>query len=139
MSKIRYVEELLKECDVILLLTNGEVGFPECKVLTKPLMRVGCHSFTFCLDAEKLTVQNIQKNIRGSLFFFHRKTFQSILLKGILSIEPLEKYKEIRETVENFQQIFEHQIPTIVCFETLQVDLYKNVNVSNIDLLSPKN
>lgn len=126
---INDVEQLLNECDVTVMITNGEVGFPECKVLTKPLMRRGCRFFTFCLDYKIPHVKNIENNMRGSLFFFHRNSFKSVLLKGVFSLETVDENKEAELTIRKYQEVLEHDVPMVVCFETFKVDLIENKNL----------
>ncbi|WP_339101643.1 pyridoxamine 5'-phosphate oxidase family protein [Candidatus Enterococcus clewellii] len=119
-------ERILCESDFMILNTGDQAGFPHSKIISRPLLRQSYHSMKFYLNADSKTIKNAHKNRKGSLYVFQSATRESLLLKGLLTVEPISAYDSISRQLDNFQKLFNYSNPVILCFEIMTVDYIKS-------------
>lgn len=119
-------ERIICESDFMVLSTSDGAGFPHSKIISRPLLRQSYHSMKFYLNADSQTIKNAHRNQKGSLCIFQSDTTESLLLKGLLTVEPLDKFDSISNYLAQFQKIFNYPNPVILCFEIMTVDYIKN-------------
>lgn len=119
-------ERILCESEFMVLNTSDEAGFPHSKIISRPLLRQSYHSMKFYLDADSKTIKNAHKNGKGSLCVFQADTRESLLLKGLLTVESTTRYDALSDYLNQYQKLLDYPNPVILCFEIMTVDYKKN-------------
>lgn len=119
-------ERILCESEFMVLNTSDEAGFPHSKIISRPLLRQSYHSMKFYLDADSKTIKNAHRNGKGSLCVFQSDTRESLLLKGLLTVESTTRYDALSDYLNQYQKLLDYPSPVILCFEIMTVDYIKN-------------
>ena len=112
------INHLLGTSSTFLLATTDQRGFPSLITVSEPLFREGLLKFQFYLNGTGETVQNILKNPKGSICCYKELEHESLLLKGLFSVESIESIEMIEAKLIPYQKELKRRNPVIVTFET---------------------
>ncbi|WP_321387150.1 pyridoxamine 5'-phosphate oxidase family protein [uncultured Enterococcus sp.] len=125
-------ERILCESDFMILSTSDEAGFPHSKIISHPILRQSYHSMKFYLSASSQTVKNAHKNSKGSLCVLQSDTYESLLLKGLLTIDAINKYDSISTYLDQYKKVLQYPDPVILCFEIMTLNHIKNTSLTDL-------
>lgn len=123
---IEHAKELLNTSESFLLSTNDRNGFPNTAVVSKPIVRASFHSLKFYVDGNGSTVKNITRNSKGNVCCYSESGYESLLLKGVFSIERIDDFKLIEERLNKYQKELNHENPVILSFEVYTVKVHSS-------------
>lgn len=121
---ITKAKELLSTCDSFLLSTMDRNGFPNTIVVSKPIVRASFYNLKFYVDGEGQTVENILQNKKGNVCCYDEVRHESVLLKGIFSVEDIEEFKLIKDRLNQYQTQLAHKNPVVLSFEVYTVKVH---------------
>jgi general stress protein 26 len=74
---------------------DGE-GFPNMKAMLPPRKREGIREFWFSTNTSSLRVSQFRKNPKASIYFYDKRFFRGVMLKGTMEVlEDAESKKSI--------------------------------------------
>ncbi|MGG5341616.1 pyridoxamine 5'-phosphate oxidase family protein [Enterococcus sp. AZ192] len=121
---IEHAKELLATCDSFLLSTNDRNGFPNAIVVSKPIIRASFYNLKFYVNGNGQTVENILHNKKGNVCCFDEARHESVLLKGIFSVEDIEEFKLLKDRLNHYQKELNHENPVVLSFEVYTVKVH---------------
>ncbi|WP_271490489.1 pyridoxamine 5'-phosphate oxidase family protein [Enterococcus sp. 5H] len=131
---IEHAKELLDLSESFLLTTNDRNGFPNTIVVSKPIVRASFHSLKFYVDGSGQTVDNIGRNNKGNICCYSESGRESLLLKGVFSVEMIEDFKLIEDRLNIYQKELNHQNPVILSFEVYTVKVHSQTKTFHNDI-----
>lgn len=78
------------------------------------------------MDGDGETVKNIEKNGKGNVSCFIEEKYQSLSLKGIFSIHPIDGYSIIDERLNAYQKFIDYKNPVIISFDVYTAKVHNN-------------
>lgn len=123
---IKEIRKLLEESDSFLLSTIDRNGFPNTIVVSKPIARIDFYSLKFYVDGDGKTVKNIQQNAKGNICCYNEELYESLLLKGMFSVQSITDFKNIEEQINNYQKLLGHKNPIILSFKVYTAKIHQN-------------
>ena len=123
---IKKIRKILEESDSFLLSTIDRNGFPNTIVVSKPIVRNDFHSLKFYVDGNGKTVKNIQKNHKGNICCYNEYLYESLLMKGVFSVQFASEFKNLEERVSDYQKLLGHKNPVVLSFKVYTVKIYQN-------------
>lgn len=121
---MKNVDYLLDTASTFLLTTLDIRGFPHTIVVSRPLARIGFHTFKFYINGDGITAANIRRNEHGSICCYNPEEHRSILLKGIFRVDYVDDLPETAPVLSDYQAGFHYQNPAIATFETLIIKVH---------------
>jgi general stress protein 26 len=78
---------LIDKASVSLMSSVDTDGFPNTKAMLAPRKREGIKYFYFTTNTSSMRVQHYSENPKACIYFFDKRFFRGIMLKG--TMEPL--------------------------------------------------
>lgn len=126
-------EEILKDTDFYMLVTNDKRSFPSSTTLSEVFIRQGIATLKFFIDSSNETVENIKLNPKGSiscLIYTPDKHIETLALKGHYELDSVEEYAGSRLDV--FKSRLDYRDPVIVSFETTWIQVNEVIDFSKM-------
>lgn len=127
---IEEIRKLIETTSSFLLSTIDRNGFPNTIVVSKPIARLDFYTLKFYVDGDGGTVKNIEQNSKGNVCCYNEEKHQSLLLKGVFSVHPIDGYKVIEERLNDYQKFLDHKNPVIVSFDVYTAKVHQNGTTS---------
>ncbi|MDR2036096.1 MAG: pyridoxamine 5'-phosphate oxidase family protein [Coriobacteriales bacterium] len=89
------IEDLIDRQKTTLVSSVDEQGFPNTKAMLSPRKREGIKVFYFSTNTSSLRVAQFRKNPKACLYFYDRRFFRGILLRGTMEVLEDAKTKKM--------------------------------------------
>lgn len=70
-------------------------GFPNAKAMLRPRKREGIRIFYFTTNTSSMRVSQYRENPKASIYFFDKRFFRGVMLKGIMEVLEDSASKEM--------------------------------------------
>jgi general stress protein 26 len=88
------IGNLIDKQDVSLISSVDENGYPNTKAMLPPVKREGIKTFYWHTNALSMRVRQFGNNPKACIYFFDKRFFQGVMLKGTMEVLDDSKTKE---------------------------------------------
>ena len=96
---MRYHEKtigsLIDKVTVSIISSVDEIGFPNTKAMLPPRKREGLKHIYFTTNTSSIMVKQYSENPKACLYFFDKRFFRGVMLKGIMEVLQDSKSKKM--------------------------------------------
>ena len=89
------MEKLIDRAGVSIISSIDEDGFPNAKAMLPPRKREGIKIFYFTTNTSSMRVKQYLKNCKACIYFFDKRYYRGVMLKGTMEILQDRKTKEM--------------------------------------------
>ncbi len=89
------IGNLIERAGMALLGSVDEQGFPNVKAMLTPRLRHGIHTFYFTTNTSSRRVAQFQKEPKACIYFYDRRFFRGVMLRGRMEILLDAEHKEL--------------------------------------------
>ena len=89
------VGNLIDKQSVSLVSSIGDDGFPNTKAMLPPRKREGIKEFWFTTNTSSMRVSQYRANPNACVYFFDRRFFRGVMLKGTMEVLEDAESKEM--------------------------------------------
>ena len=86
---------LIDKQSVAFIASNDEEGFPNMKAMLAPRKREGLRTFYFTTNTHSMRVGQYQRDNRASIYFYDKRYFRGVMLKGSMEVLFDQEHKEM--------------------------------------------
>ena len=86
---------LIDKQSVAFIASNDEEGFPNMKAMLAPRKREGLRTFYFTTNTHSMRVGQYQRDNRASIYFYDKRYFRGVMLKGTMEVLFDQEHKEM--------------------------------------------
>ena len=86
---------LIDRQNVALISSVDSDGFPNTKAMLPPRVREGIKTFYFTTNTSSMRVEQYRKNKVACIYFFDRRFFRGVMLKGVMEVLEDSASKEM--------------------------------------------
>lgn len=80
------IGNLIDKQKVAFISSVDEQGFPNSKAMLAPRKREGIKTFYFSTNTSSLRVQHYRENSKSSIYFYDKRFFRGVMLKGEMQV-----------------------------------------------------
>ena len=96
---MRYHEKtignLIDKVTVSIISSVDEMGFPNTKAMLPPRKREGIKHIYFTTNTSSMRVKQYSKNPKACIYFFDKRFFRGVMLKGTMEVLQDSKSKKM--------------------------------------------
>lgn len=89
------VGNMIDKVGVSIISSVDEEGFPNTKAMLKPRKREGIKEFYFTTNTSSMRVGEYMKNSKACIYFFDKRFFRGVMLKGTMEVLQDKASKEM--------------------------------------------
>lgn len=89
------IGNLIDKAGVSIISSVDEDGFPNTKAMLPPRKREGIRHFYFTTNTSSLRVRQYLRNPKACVYFFDRRFFRGVMLKGTMEVLQDSESKEM--------------------------------------------
>lgn len=89
------IGDLIDKQSVSLISSIGGDGFPYTKAMLPPRKRDGIKVFYFTTNTSSMRVAQYRENPKACIYFFDKRFFQGVMLKGLMEVLEDSHNKEM--------------------------------------------
>ncbi|MCD2348749.1 pyridoxamine 5'-phosphate oxidase family protein [Clostridium guangxiense] len=89
------VGNMIDKVGVSIISSVDEEGFPNTKAMLKPRKREGIKEFYFTTNTSSMRVSEYTKNSKACIYFFDKRFFRGVMLKGTMEVLQDKTSKEM--------------------------------------------
>jgi general stress protein 26 len=89
------IGNLIDRQNVALISSVDSDGFPNTKAMLPPRVREGIKTFYFTTNTSSMRVEQYRKNQAACIYFFDRRFFRGVMLKGVMEVLEDSVSKEL--------------------------------------------
>lgn len=89
------VGNMIDKVGVSIISSVDEEGFPNTKAMLKPRKREGIKEFYFTTNTSSMRVSEYMKNSKSCIYFFDKRFFRGVMLKGTMEVLQDKASKEM--------------------------------------------
>ena len=89
------IEKLIDRAGVSIISSVDECGVPNTKAMLPPRKREGIKFFYFTTNTSSMRVGQYLKNSKACIYFFDKRFYRGVMLKGIMEVLQDNKTKEM--------------------------------------------
>ncbi len=86
---------MIDKISVSIISSVDEVGFPNTKAMLPPRKREGIKHFYFTTNTSSMRVGQYNNNDKACIYFFDKRFYRGVMLKGTMTVLEDEKSKEM--------------------------------------------
>ena len=92
---VNTIGNMIDKTTVSIISSVDEAGFPNTKAMLPPRKREGIKHFYFTTNTSSMRVKQYTANPKSCIYFFDKRFFRGIMLKGIMEVLHDSKIKEM--------------------------------------------
>ncbi|MDV0447752.1 Pyridoxine/pyridoxamine 5'-phosphate oxidase [Methanosarcinaceae archaeon Ag5] len=92
---VQTIGNLIDKQTTVLISSVDEDGFPNTKAMLAPRVRDGIKTFYLTTNTSSARVAQYRKNPKACLYFFDKRFFRGVMLKGTMEVLQDAKSKEM--------------------------------------------
>jgi general stress protein 26 len=89
------IGNLIDKVSVSIISSIDEVGFPNTKAMLPPRKREGIKRIYFTTNTSSMRVKQYSENPKACIYFFDKRFFRGVMLKGIMKVLKDSKSKKM--------------------------------------------
>lgn len=89
------MEKIIDNSGVSIISSVDDFGFPNTKAMLPPRKREGIRNFYFTTNTSSMRVKQYYKNPKACIYFFDKRFFRGIMLKGKMEVLEDNKSKKM--------------------------------------------
>jgi general stress protein 26 len=89
------IGSLIDKVTVSIISSVDEMGFPNTKAMLPPRKREGLKHIYFTTNTSSIRVKQYSENPKACLYFFDKRFFRGVMLKGIMEVLQDSKSKKM--------------------------------------------
>lgn len=89
------IGNLIDNITLSIISSIDQDGFPNTKAMLPPRKREGIKSFYFTTNTSSMRVKQYSKNPKACIYFFDKRFFKGVMLKGAMEILQDDKTKRM--------------------------------------------
>jgi general stress protein 26 len=89
------IGNMIDKISVSIISSVDEVGFPNTKAMLPPRKREGIKHFYFTTNTSSMRVGQYNNNDKACIYFFDKRFYRGVMLKGTMKVLEDEKSKEM--------------------------------------------
>lgn len=93
-NPIQTIENFIDQSTISMLGSVDENGFPNMKAMLAPRKRKGLKELFFTTNTSSMRVRQFLNNPKASVYFFDKRFFRGVMLKGIITVLTDTRSKE---------------------------------------------
>lgn len=94
-DSVETIGNLIEKQGVSLISSVDGDGFPNTKAMLPPRKREGIKSFWFTTNTSSMRVAQYRSNPKACIYFFDKRFFRGVMLKGTMEVLEDAESKEI--------------------------------------------
>lgn len=92
---VNTVGNMIDKTTVSIISSVDEAGFPNTKAMLPPRKREGIKHFYFTTNTSSMRVKQYTANPKSCIYFFDKRFFRGVMLKGTMEVSHDSKTKEM--------------------------------------------
>jgi general stress protein 26 len=92
---VQTIGNMIDKTTVSLISSVDGVGFPNTKAMLPPRKREGIRHLYFTTNASSMRVRQYTDNSKACVYFFDKRLFRGVMLKGTMEVLYDSKIKEV--------------------------------------------
>jgi general stress protein 26 len=92
---LKTIGNLIDKQGVSLISSTDSEGFPNTKAMLPPRKRDGIKHFWFTTNTSSMRVSQYRTNPKACIYFFDKRFFRGVMLKGIMEVLEDAENKEM--------------------------------------------
>jgi len=92
---VNTVGNMIDKTTVSIISSVNEAGFPNTKAMLPPRRREGIKQFYFTTNTSSMRVKQYTANPKSCIYFFDKRFFRGVMLKGTMEVLHDSKTKEM--------------------------------------------
>jgi len=89
------IGNMIDKISISIISSVDEVGFPNTKAMLPPKKREGIKHFYFTTNTSSMRVGQYINNDKACIYFFDKRFYRGVMLKGTMKVLEDEKSKEM--------------------------------------------
>ncbi len=89
------IANMIDKISVSIISSVDEEGFPNTKAMLPPRKREGIKHFYFTTNTSSMRVGQFNNNYKACIYFFDKRFYRGVMLKGTMKVLEDEKSKEM--------------------------------------------
>jgi general stress protein 26 len=89
------IGNLIDKVTVSIISSIDEMGFPNTKAMLPPRKREGIKHIYFTTNTSSMRVKKYSKNPKACIYFFDKRFFRGVMLKGTMEVLQDSKSKKM--------------------------------------------
>ena len=89
------IGDMIDRISVSIISSIDEEGFPNSKAMLPPRKREGIKDFYFTTNTSSMRVGQYNKNEKACIYFFDKRFYRGVMLKGTMKVLMDKKTKEM--------------------------------------------
>ena len=89
------IGNMIDKISISIISSVDEVGFPNTKAMLPPRKREGIKHFYFTTNTSSMRVGQYNNNDKACIYFFDKRFYRGVMLKGTMKVLEDEKSKEM--------------------------------------------
>ena len=89
------IGDMIDRISVSIISSVDEEGFPNSKAMLPPRKREGIKDFYFTTNTSSMRVGQYNKNEKACIYFFDKRFYRGVMLKGTMKVLMDKKTKEM--------------------------------------------
>lgn len=94
-DSLKTIGNIIDKASVSIIGSIDEEGFPNTKAMLPPRKREGIKFIFFTTNTSSLRVKQYFKNPKACVYFFDKRFFKGVMLKGIMEVLRDNKSKKM--------------------------------------------
>ena len=89
------IGNMIDKISISIISSVDDVGFPNTKAMLPPRKREGIKHFYFTTNTSSMRVGQYNNNDKACIYFFDKRFYRGVMLKGTMKVLEDEKSKEM--------------------------------------------
>jgi len=89
------IGSIIDKVNVSIISSMDEMGFPNTKAMLPPRKREGIKHLYFTTNTSSMRVKQYSENPRACVYFFDKRFFRGVMLKGTMEVLQDNKSKKM--------------------------------------------
>lgn len=89
------IEGIIRKATVSIISSVDKDGFPNTKAMLPPRKQVGLKELYFTTNTSSMRVEQYKKNSKACVYFFDKRFYQGVMLKGTMKVLSDSKSKKM--------------------------------------------
>jgi len=89
------IAHLIDKAGVSIISSVDTAGFPNTKAMLTPRKREGIKQIYFTTNTSSMRVKQYRDNPRACVYFYDRRFFRGVMLRGVMEVLEDKKSKEM--------------------------------------------
>ncbi|OOM69948.1 pyridoxamine 5'-phosphate oxidase family protein [Clostridium sp. BL-8] len=92
---VKTIGNMIDKIGVSIISSVDEEGYPNTKAMLPPRKRDGIKYFYFTTNTSSMRVKQYENNFRSCIYFFDKRFFRGVMLKGTMEVLKDQESKEM--------------------------------------------